>query len=232
MRGTHPRPRRGAWGDVGGDGVSETRLTPEYLQSVSFPAARLGKRGVDEAHVRVFCEWVQSELARLLSEKAELEQELRRLRDREREAGTVQPDENHVQATFILSRAQQTADRYVANAQEYSRDIAEDARRRREEILSEAKMRASVILDQAHTRVTNSAAPPADADMLPAPVAHEPMSAARRQELETELAYLRTFSNACRMHLRAHLESLTRSIDEWEQAEDALPPDGTVITEG
>jgi cell division septum initiation protein DivIVA len=204
--------------------VNEPRLTPEYLQSVSFPAARLGKRGVDETHVRVFCEWVQSELIRLLNEKAALEQELWQLRDQVRDVGSISPADGHVQATYILSKAQQTADRYVANAQEYSRDIAEDARRRREEILAEAKMRASVILDQAHTRVTSSVTTATGADLLPAPVAenraaHEPMTAAQRDELETELAYLRTFSNACRTHLRAHLESLTRSIDEWEHAD-------------
>lgn len=192
----------------------DRRLTPEYLRSIQFPTARLGKRGVDETHVRALCDWVESELVRLLNEKTALEQEVWRLRERVRETDAVQPEDGHVQAVYILSRAQQTADKYVANAQEYSRDIAEDARRRREEILAEAKMRAAVILDEAHAAATRDAV-----DLVPAPVAEEPLSPERRKDLETELAYLRTFTQVCRTHLRAYLESLTRSIDEWEHAE-------------
>lgn len=195
--------------------IHPDRLTPESLQSVQFPVARLGRRGVDEAHVRVFCEWVESELIRLLNEKTTLEQEVWRLRERVRETDAVQPEDGHVQAVHILSRAQQTADKYVANAQEYSRDIAEDARRRREEILSEAKMRASVIVDEAQARRTRGA------DLVPAPTpGHPELTSAQRKDPETELAYLRAFSQVCRTHLRAYLESLTRSIDEWEHAEE------------
>lgn len=200
------------------------RLTPEYLQAVSFPPARLGKRGVDEGHVRVFFEWVESELVGLLTEKAALEHEVQRLRNQGLNQG---PGDSQVQAMYILSRAQQTADKYVANAQEYSRDIAEDARRRREEIVSEAKMRASVILAEARATVGNASAASGtngggttQADLLAAPVAADPMTSAQRQELQSELAHLRTSGNACRSNLRAHLESLTRSIDEWEHAEE------------
>jgi cell division septum initiation protein DivIVA len=192
------------------------RLTPEFVQSVHFPSARLGRRGLDETRVQAFCDWVESELVRLMNERAALEEEVWRLRERVRENDTVQPEDGHVQAVYILSRAQQTADKYVANAQDYSRDIAEDARRRREEILSEAKMRASVILDEVHARATHAA------DLMPAPVpTDEPLSSSQRLELETELAYLRTFSTVCRTHLRAYLESLTRSIDEWEHADQS-----------
>jgi cell division septum initiation protein DivIVA len=194
------------------------RLTPEFVQSVHFPSARLGRRGLDEGRVQAFCELVESELVRLINERTALEEELWRLRERVRDTGTVRPEDGHVQAVYILSRAQQTADKYVANAQEYSRDIAEDARRRREDILAEARMRASVILDEAHASATHAAGHVAD--LMPAPVlTDQPLSSSQRQELETELTYLRTFSNVCRTHLRAYLESLTRSIDEWEHAE-------------
>jgi cell division septum initiation protein DivIVA len=195
------------------------RLTPEFVQSVHFPSARLGRRGLDEARVQAFCEWVESELVRLLNERTALEEEVWRLRERVRETDTVRPEDGHVQAVYILSRAQQTADKYVANAQEYSRDIAEDARHRREEILAEARMRASVILDDAHASATHAVVEHT-AGVLSAPVlSSEPLSTEQRQELETELTYLRTFSNVCRTHLRAYLESLTRSIDEWEHAD-------------
>jgi cell division septum initiation protein DivIVA len=196
------------------------RLTPEFVQSVHFPSARLGKRGLEESRVLAFCEWVESELVRLLNERTALEEEVWRLRERVRETDTVQPEDGHVQAVYILSRAQQTADKYVANAQEYSRDIAEDARRRREDILAEAKMRASVILDEAHARGLQASGHAAG--LMSAPVlTDEPLTSSQRQELETELAYLRTFSTVCRTHLRAYLESLTRSIDEWEHADQS-----------
>lgn len=200
------------------------RLTPEFVQSVHFPVARLGRRGLDETRVHAFCDWVESELVRMLNERTALEQEVWRLRERMRETDTVQPEDGHVQAVYILSRAQQTADRYVANAQEYSRDIAQDARRRREEILAETKARASVILDEAHASALQAAG--RSTALMQAPAAgDEPLNLAQRQELETELTYLRTFSNVCRTHLRAYLESLTRSIDEWEHAEqDASRP--------
>jgi cell division septum initiation protein DivIVA len=147
------------------------RLRPGDIGSMTFAAARLGRRGVDEAQVRAFCEWIERELARLLSEKAALEQEVSRLRAEADRVGTVHQEDGHIQAVGILSRAQQTADQYLANAQEYSREIAEDARRRRDEILAEAKACADLILDEAHTTA-----------------------------------------------LRAYLESIARSIDEWEQA--------------
>src|SRR6185437_3117055 len=51
----------------------------------------------------------------------------------------------------------------------------------------------------------------------------EPLSAAERQDLQAEIAYLRTFSDVCRTHLRAYLESLTRSIDEWETPSTTAP---------
>jgi len=150
----------------------------------------------------------------MLTEQTKLEEEVRRLRGRvlEGDGGTgVQPEDGHVQAVYVLSKAQETADRYVASAQEYSREIAEDARKRREEILREAKVRASLILEEAHASASHAA------QMVPA--AGEPLSAAQQRDLEAEIAYLRTFSDVCRTHLKAYLDSLSRSIEEWERAE-------------
>jgi vacuolar-type H+-ATPase subunit H len=111
----------------------------------------------------------------------------------------------------VLSKAQQTADRYVAEAQEYSRELAEDARLRRDEILREAKMRGRMILEEAHSSASRAAAEIRDT--------HDTLPSSERQELQAEIAYLRTFSDVCRTHLRAYMESLTRSIEEWERAE-------------
>ncbi len=186
--------------------------TPERVRSAAFTPTRLGRRGLDEAEVRAFCEWVAEGLGLLLNDNNMLQAEIMRLRDRllEGKAG-VQPEDAHVQAVQVLSKAQQTADRYVADAQEYSRELAEEARLRRDEVLREAKVRASMILEDAHASATRAADAARDTP--------GPQPDTERQDLQAEIAYLRTFSGVCRTHLRAYLESLTRSIDEWERAE-------------
>jgi cell division septum initiation protein DivIVA len=194
--------------------VSSEPLTPELVRSAAFPSARLGRRGLDEAVVRAFCGSVSDEFARLLNDNIMLQEEVLRLRGRLLGRGTkpgVRPEDGHVQAVYVLSKAQQTADRCVSDAQEYSREIAVDARMRHDEILREAKVRASVILEEAHSSASQAASAVRDTGEL--------LSAAERQGLQAEIAYLRTFSDVCRTHLRAYLESLTQSIEAWEQAE-------------
>jgi cell division septum initiation protein DivIVA len=195
----------------------EHRLTPDVVQAVSFRAARLGRRGLDEEHVRAFCHQVEAELVLLLNERTALQEEVGRLRRRvlghpgdDEGAGYGRADA-HLQAVSILSRAQQTADQYVAEAQEYSRHLAEDARRRRDEILAEARTHADRVLEEAHREASAAAR-----SAMAAPVTASPGD---RRELEVELAYLRTFSDVYRTHLRAYLDALLRNVDEWEHAE-------------
>jgi DivIVA domain-containing protein len=189
-------------------------LTPDSVRSATFSSARLGRRGLDEADVRAFCEQVSEGLGLLLNDNSMLQAEVLRLRERLLEGkgkSGLQPEDAHVQAVYVLSKAQQTADRYVAEAQEYSRELAEDARLRRDEILREAKMRGRMILEEAHSSASRAAAEIRDT--------HDTLPSSERQELQAEIAYLRTFSDVCRTHLRAYMESLTRSIEEWERAE-------------
>jgi DivIVA domain-containing protein len=193
------------------------RLTPDAVQAVTFPSARLGRRGLDEEHVRAFCGQVERELVRLFNERTSLTDEVQRLRRRvlglsgdDGDAG-YKPDDAHVQAVRILSRAQQTADRYVADAQEYSRQLAQDARRRRDEILADAKTHAAMMLEDSHGEASRAAEA-----ALAAPVT---LPEGDRRELEAELAYLRTFSDVYRTHLHAYLDALLRNVEEWERAE-------------
>ena len=187
--------------------------TPESVRSAAFTPSRLGRRGLDEAEVRAFCEWVSDGLGRLFNDNDMLQAETARLRRRLLGGGGsgAQPEDAHVQAVNLLSRAQQTADRYVADAQEYSRELADDAHLRRDEIVREAKVRASMILDTAHASATEAADMARATSDLP--------HAAERQDLQAEIAYLRTYSDVCRTHLRAYMDSLTRSIEAWERAE-------------
>lgn len=188
-------------------------LTPERVRSAAFTPTRLGRRGLDEAEVRSFCEWVSDGLRRLLNDNSMLQAEILRLRERllGGRGNGARPEDAHIQAVNLLSNAQQTADRYVADAQKYSRELAVDARMRRDEIVREAKVRASMILEAAHTSASEAADAARAVSDLP--------QASQQQELQAELAYLRTFSEVCRTHLRAYMESLTRSVDEWERAD-------------
>ena len=118
------------------------RLTPEIVQSVSFRRARRGRRGLDDADVREFCQRVKTELAQLASERAALQPEVRRLRQgvlSAAELASAPPDDTHLHAARILAQAQETADRHIAEAQDYSRHLVEHARRRRDEVLAEGE---------------------------------------------------------------------------------------------
>ena len=59
------------------------------------------------------------------------------------------------------------------------------------------------------------------------PETREPLPASERQELQAEIAYLRTFSNVCRTHLRAYMESLPETLSA---AHDHLA--ATTLTNG
>jgi DivIVA domain-containing protein len=193
---------------------SGERLTPDQVRSIAFSQARFGHRGFDEEHVRAFCALVERELVTLLNEKASLWEEVERLRRRIIDAGDApgaRPEDAHVQAVRILSNAQQMADRYVADAQQYSRQLTEEARRHRNEVLAEAKTHADRVLDDAHSRASRAAEV----------VAAEPGPAANGEwrDRTAELAYLRTFSEVYRTHLRAYLETLLNNVEDWEQSE-------------
>jgi cell division septum initiation protein DivIVA len=206
----------GAW--LSGEG----RLTPEELQTVAFPLSRLGRRGYEEEPVRKFLSTVHAEVVRLLNERASLWQEVQRLRRRilagegggDPQAVLFGEADAHVHAVRILSTAQATADRYVADAQAYSSRVTEEARLRRDHILREAQQRSGVILGDAHARAREAAV-----SALNRPV--PPQTDRERQAAQAELAYLRTYSDVYRAHLRAYTEGVLRSIEEWERKEAA-----------
>jgi len=119
-----------------------SRLTPDDLQSVTFPLSRVGRRGYEEEPVQRFVRLVHAEFVRLVNERASLWQDVQRLRRRiiagENASGGAHHGvlfgeaDAHVHAVRILSTAQVTADRYVADAQAYSSRVTEEARLRRD----------------------------------------------------------------------------------------------------
>ncbi|WP_168221014.1 DivIVA domain-containing protein [Actinomadura sp. WMMA1423] len=220
--------------------VSEgSRLTPGELHSVVFARAALGRRGYDEEQVRNFLQYVERELVKIFTDKAALADEVNRLRAQASSGGrgVMAPEDAHFQAVRILSQAQQTADLYVADAERYTRELAHEARLHREAILSDAKGRAEQMLEEAHRKaaavadaaVRAAEAKPAAAS-APAPAAGQGVALpdGERLALEREIAYLRTYSDVYRTHLRSYLEALLRNVDEWESSERAsLPGDNT-----
>jgi DivIVA domain-containing protein len=188
------------------------------VQAVTFPVTRLGRRGYDEEHVREFLREVEREIVTLLNEKVSLWNEVERLRKRiisgmkQGEGVLFGREDAHVHAVRILSNAQLTADRYVADAQAYSHKLTQEARTRRDEILLEAQQHAEMVLDEAQSRARHAALATLNA---PAGQSLE----TDRSALKAELAYLRTFGEVYRTHLRAYTEGMLRSIAEWERNE-------------
>jgi cell division septum initiation protein DivIVA len=189
------------------------RLTPDEVQAMAFRPARIGRRGLQEEPVRAFCGQVEAELELLLNERTSLQQEVNRLRQRvlgtSVDAGPAapRPAAATAQAVGILSRAQQTAEQYVAQAQAYGAHLAREARRRRDEILAQARSRADQALADAHDEASRAARRALTGE----PAARPPAAAAAP---EAEAAYLRTFSEVYRERLRACLDDLLADAAE------------------
>jgi DivIVA domain-containing protein len=198
----------------------QTRMNPEELQSVTFPLSRLGRRGYDEDAVRDFLRRVHGQYVRLVNERTSLWQEVQRLRrriiapqvDGDADGVLVGDSEGHVHAVRILSAAQVTADRYVADAQAYSSRLTEEARLRRDEIMQEAQRYSDMVLEEAHTKAR-------DAAVTALYAAPTPQTYQEQQAAHAELAYLRTYSDVYRAHLRAYTEGILRGIEDWERKE-------------
>jgi cell division septum initiation protein DivIVA len=197
----------------------EGRLTPDQVRSVIFPLARLGRRGLDEMYVRAFCAKVEEEIVFLLSERAALYHQAEELRQRFRDAEDAEPGYApgiaRLQAVQILSDAQKTAERFVSEAQEYCRELAQNARQSRDQMLTDARRDAARMLEHADNEARSVAA---DAAVRATPEEHE--------NLQEEIAYLRMFSEVYRSHLRAYLEALMRNLEEWARAEQSSAGNG------
>jgi DivIVA domain-containing protein len=187
-------------------------LTPADLQNVRFTRASMLRPGYVDTEVDRVLSRVAEELGRLYAEKAALRDQVRSLQAQV--DGIVIPETPSDQAVRILSSAQQTADNYVAEAEEFSRQVTHDARVEYEDMTREARETAGAIIQ---------AAQEAAAKMGPAPA---PFGGERNlEELEEQVAYLKAFGQACRTQLRSYLEALLTDIEtEWGHADPALLP--------
>jgi DivIVA domain-containing protein len=205
-------------GDWGG------RLTPSDVHHVLFTRAGLGRRGYDEVEVDVFLERVQQELTRLIGEKADLRDEVSRLKAQLASAGagtgsavdSITKEEAQLQAVRLLAAAQQTADTYVADAEKYSQRLTLDAREHSEQMVAEAREAAKRMVAEAERLAGETASRTIDGELVSA-------TGPTKEELDQQVAYLKTFGQVVRVQLRAYLEALLRDVEEeWGRADPGV----------
>jgi DivIVA domain-containing protein len=138
------------------------RLTPARVRAAQFPRAAVGRRGYAAEAVDQFVRRMAEEITGRDAAEANLRAQLDRLRRalkqwqsrqlERRDTGSfpaLTPEGRSVEAVNTLSHAQQQADAYIAQAQEYCRQITADARNRADAILCEAQERAEATTAQA-----------------------------------------------------------------------------------
>jgi DivIVA domain-containing protein len=194
---------------------AERRLTPADVQHVRFDRGSMLHPGYDLGQVDRFLNRVGHELMRYTQEKAELRDRVQELQRQLGEAGPPQEAPSD-QAVRILASAQLTADNYVAEAEEFSRQITSDARAQYEEQLRQARESAGAIIHAAHeaaARMTREGTAPRESD------------GASVEELQEQVAYLKAFGQAVRTQLRSYLEALITDVEsEWGKAHPGALP--------
>ena len=197
-------------------GNEERGLNPADVHNVRFTRASMLRPGYVDTEVDRVMSRVAEELARHIAEKAALRDEVRALRAAVDGAPVHEAPSD--QAVRILSSAQQTADAYVAEAEEFSRQMTSEARTVYEEEIRQARENAGAIIQAAQEAAARMAGPvPAGADAPGRSV----------EELEEQVAYLKAFGSAVRVQLRSYLEALISDVEtEWGRADPAALPQG------
>jgi DivIVA domain-containing protein len=198
----------------------ERRLSPADVQNVRFNRGSVMRPGYAEVEVDRFLARVATELSRSMTERAELRDQVHALRE---QIDNMQQQEQPVQeapsdqAVRILASAQLTADNYVAEAEEFSRQMTAEARHQYEELTRQARENAGGIIQAAQ----EAAAKVGRGHGAPAATAEQATS----EELQEQIAYLRAFGQATRTQLRAYLEALLADVEkEWGRADPAVLP--------
>ncbi|MGI5273409.1 DivIVA domain-containing protein [Nonomuraea sp. CA-218870] len=184
-------------------------ITPDRVRKQQFSRTTLGRRGYSEDEVRSFLYRVADDMAAGDKEKADLRAYIDRMKQWYKEHGistehAVPQQGLSVDAINMLSRAQQTADVQIAEAENYARRIVGEARQQYEVILTEAQRQAEEAAERA----------------VGAYRSHGGVHGAEAEELERQIAYLRTFADVTRVQLRAVLSGLAQEVDKLGQIPD------------
>src|SRR3954447_12692784 len=194
-----------------GPGNGGRGLTPADLQSLRFTRASMLHPGYVDSEVDRVMSRLAEELGRHIAEKAQLRDQLRALQAHVE--GVVPQEPPSEQAVRILATAQQTADNYVAEAEEFSRQVTSEARAEYEELTRQARDTAGGIIQAAQEAAAKLA------DGVPI---RSDGGGRTVEELEEQVAYLKAFGQACRVQLRAYLEALLSDVEsEWGRADPA-----------
>ncbi|RZU31852.1 DivIVA domain-containing protein [Blastococcus saxobsidens] len=195
-------------------GNAERGLSPADLQQVRFSRASMLHPGYVDTEVDRVVHRAAEELARHIGEKAQLREQVRTLQAQLNGVPAHEPPSE--QAVRILASAQQTADNYVAEAEQFSRQVTGEARAEYEEAVRLARENAGAIIQAAQEAAARLTGPaPAGPDRGGRSVA----------ELEEQVAYLKAFGQACRTQLRSYLEALLSDVEsEWGRADPAALP--------
>jgi cell division septum initiation protein DivIVA len=185
------------------------------VRSMQFSRTPIGRRGVSEEEVRAFVTRVAEDIAARDASEASLRATIAHYKNtiahwQTDESGSrpvEMPDPRPtIDAVNILSRAQQEADTYVAQTQEYCRRLALDARRHAEEILDDARARAEEAAAEAEAAYRAAAAGAANGADVGVDL----------QELEHRLVWARTFIaslETVEAQLRTAREALSYEFD-------------------
>ena len=186
--------------------------TADDLRRVQFTHGSMLRPGYTDSEVDSFKQQVADQLAGLSAENEALRAQVRALRE-QLDAASARPSPSD-QAVGILATAQLTADTYVAEAEDFSRQMTSEARAQYEERLSQAREQAGAIIQAAQEARAALVAASRGGDAPPT------------EQLEEQVAYLRAFGQACRTQLRAYLEALLADVEtEWGRAHpNGLPP--------
>jgi DivIVA domain-containing protein len=212
------------------------RLVPERVRATRFTRTPIGRRGLNEDEVVQFLQRVADDIAERDAAEAALRAKVTHYKNTliqwQREQLEVRPDEGQpgpppsatgpgsgpgpgptVAAVNLLSQAQQQADSYVAQTQEYCRRLAADAHDHAQEILSEARAQAEVAGESAAQayRAQNGTG-----------------WSVELEELERRLAWARTFLatlGSVEDQLRTAREALSYEFDKLRPAAAAPEPE-------
>ncbi|MCZ2860471.1 DivIVA domain-containing protein [Blastococcus sp. VKM Ac-2987] len=211
--------------DVSGTGGHDRRLTPAQIRGTRFATGSMLHPGYDQASVDRFQHLVAAEVGTLAAEVQALAGERAFLQEQvtalqQRLDGAPMPQPPSEQAVKILASAQQTADDYVAEAEDFSRQMTTEARDQYEEQLRLARENAGAIMQaaqEAAARLTAGGKALEDDDAAP--------GSRTAAELEEQVAFLKAYAQACRAQLRAYLEALLTDVEtEWGRVDPALAP--------
>jgi DivIVA domain-containing protein len=188
--------------------------TADDLRRVAFTHASMLHPGYTDTEVDQFVARVADQLAALTDENTRLRQQVELLQDQLAVASS-RPSPTD-QAVGILATAQRTADEYVAEAEDFSRQMTSEARAQYEEQVSQAREKAGAIIQAAQeARAAITAAGGGGAGTAGPGV----------EDLQDQVAYLKAFGQACRVQLRSYLEALLSDVEtEWGRATPAVVP--------